>query len=152
MFEGEGSVSYHRSRAFVYVFLSLESTDEDSVRRFGEIVGGSVRGPYERVPFFGSKKPYWSWSVSGRKAEALLAEHGFIRHLGMRRRGQIARVLGMATAPAKRLRKTHCTHGHKFTKANTYHWRGHRACRRCARERQARRRALDKSPAERGGR
>ena len=32
--------------------------------------------------------------------------------------------------------KTHCVHGHKFNKENTYHWKGHRICRQCTKERQ----------------
>lgn len=34
-------------------------------------------------------------------------------------------------------RKTHCKHGHEYTSENTYHWRGHRVCRTCQKERRA---------------
>lgn len=46
------------------------------------------------------------------------------------------------TSPsAVHARKTHCTHGHKFTPENTYHWRGGRKCRACHRRLNAKWRA-----------
>lgn len=42
---------------------------------------------------------------------------------------------------AKRARQTHCQHGHEFDAKNTYVTaRGHRRCRRCAADSEARRR------------
>ena len=35
------------------------------------------------------------------------------------------------SASALAARKTHCAHGHEFSEANTYCWRGHRKCRPC---------------------
>lgn len=34
-------------------------------------------------------------------------------------------------ATARNSRKTHCAHGHEFTEANTYLYRGWRVCRKC---------------------
>ena len=43
---------------------------------------------------------------------------------------------------AQQARQTHCKHGHPFDEANTYRWRGHRACRTCQRIRDVARDAL----------
>ena len=47
-------------------------------------------------------------------------------------------VLRGISPAAMQKRQTHCIHGHEFTPENTYEWRGHRACRTCAAERELR--------------
>jgi hypothetical protein len=41
---------------------------------------------------------------------------------------------------ANNARKTHCKHGHEYTEANTYVWRGARICRACNERRRRERR------------
>jgi hypothetical protein len=58
------------------------------------------------------------------------------------RRENILRGRSPAAVNAAKVR---CDHGHAFTVANTYTWRGHRQCRACARKRG--RRAQRRAPA-----
>lgn len=44
-------------------------------------------------------------------------------------------VLRGDSPAARNARKTRCDHGHRFTRANTYRWHGHRQCRACIRRR-----------------
>ena len=41
-------------------------------------------------------------------------------------------------AGLKKKSQQYCEHGHPFDEANTYHWRGHRYCRKCRADRQRR--------------
>jgi hypothetical protein len=58
LFEGEGSIVFMaRGNSVV---LSLQMTDEDVVRRFGEIMRcGRVAGPFKHKDY----KPTWYWRV-----------------------------------------------------------------------------------------
>lgn len=54
LFEGEGSIGAKR--------LQLKMISEESVRRFGAVIGvGKVYGPYGPYPSQLGKKPYWMW-------------------------------------------------------------------------------------------
>jgi hypothetical protein len=67
LIEGEGTFYLNKGR---YPVVAVIMTDEDIIKRCKEFTGiGSVRGPY--LPY-NSKKPLWSWKVSGRKAAALM--------------------------------------------------------------------------------
>lgn len=61
LFEGEGSILV-TGRPGYGIRLQLKMTDEDVVRRFRDITGGVVRGPYQSHQDDGHKrKPYWMW-------------------------------------------------------------------------------------------
>lgn len=63
LFEGEGCFSWNVQRnGRKHPAISLKSTDEDVVRRFGRIMQcGSVTGPQLRE----GRKPIWTWRVTG---------------------------------------------------------------------------------------
>lgn len=141
LFEGEGSVSVvpntARSRR-IYMRLDMHSTDDDVLKRFGAVVGvGRVRGPYltngkNHKPHH---KPYWTWSITGRRALLLATHAPFADQLGSRRRSRIAEViaiLGKQPPHSGNGNKTHCPQGHPYDEENTYRApTGGRMCRKC---------------------
>jgi hypothetical protein len=69
LFEGEGTMyaSYPGARSFS---VSLNSTDEDVVRRLHDLVGiGNVYGPYEKS---NGRKQQWAWVAQGTAARDFL--------------------------------------------------------------------------------
>ena len=87
LFEGEGSIVPSSAGA---IRLQLKMTDEDVVRRFGELVGGRVYGPYlqNSVILRGfARKPFWCWS-SGGTTHAWKLLHQWWPWLGLRRRAR----------------------------------------------------------------
>jgi hypothetical protein len=106
-------------------------TDEDSVRRFHRAVG--VGNVYTRRQYENSKLQ-WVWNANGSEVERVIEM--LWPGLGARRQGRAEEVLIAAAASPKRILKTHCIHGHKYTDDNTI-WRkgrpGERRCRQCAR-------------------
>lgn len=88
LYEGEGSVTYKRSktRRSSSLRAAILSTDQDvmemMVRRSGT---GSVSGP--AGPYGVSKKPHWLWSVHGDAAVEFL--RAILPWLGSRRVDQI---------------------------------------------------------------
>jgi len=98
LFEGEGSIyscpmRYNSRTGRIGIRLELHMTDEDVVRRFGEIVGiGTVRGPY-RSGGDDRFRPRWKWRASGAAAVKFLTESGILDLLGERRRGRAEAIL-----------------------------------------------------------
>ena len=95
IFEGEGSIDTKverrpNDRIYRYPRLQLSMTDEDTVRRFVDVVGGTVRGPY---PNGEGHKQVWRWVVSHRSAEAVMQR--FLPLLGERRTAKWAEVMGI---------------------------------------------------------
>lgn len=110
LFEGEGSAYIRgggRTSERIYLSLEIHMTDEDVVRRFGEVVGfGTVRGPYTSG---GSDqfKPRWKWAACGAEAYKLARSPEFYGQLGTRRRARLAEIIAAIDAqpPAERTRK-----------------------------------------------
>ena len=68
VFEGEGSISVHKSNGGrnKYPMLQMSMTDQDVMITFAEIVGGKVNGPYRyKEPH---KKPYFKWATYNAEA------------------------------------------------------------------------------------
>lgn len=84
LFEGEGCITKNKG----IPVLKLTMTDEDVVRRFGEVMGtGSVTGPYENSKkLCENPKPLWWWAAYGMNA--LIAYSKLHPWLGTRRREQ----------------------------------------------------------------
>lgn len=104
LFEGEGSIyaapaAGRSSRSGrISLRLELHMTDEDVVRRFGDIVGvGTVRGPY-RSGGDDRFRPRWKWRVSGAVAVQFLTESGLLTFLGQRRRAKAEEILAALAA------------------------------------------------------
>ena len=75
--------------------MRLTSTDEDSPRRFYEIIGaGKVYGPYHQGP---PRKPNWVWVAYG--VDALLAIQLLAPWLGERRRARARDLFGADYVP-----------------------------------------------------
>lgn len=83
LFEGEGSVVPVKGG----VRLQLKMTDEDVVRRFCAIVGGTVYGPYS---YDDIRKPAWAWTSDGADPQRIA--EGFWPWLGVRRRARIEQL------------------------------------------------------------
>ena len=113
----------------------LAMTDEDTVRRFSEVIGFGSIGNAGRSPSCPSHwKPQWTWQCnSHEKVQALVAMLWF--GLGARRRARAAEILRLARQTRGRSEhRTHCPRGHAYTSANTYvDPRGRRVCRTCDR-------------------
>jgi hypothetical protein len=63
LFEGEGCVYAKPDKGRVRIAVSLDSCDEDVLRRFADVVGvGRVYGPYNHSR---GTKPYWKWKATG---------------------------------------------------------------------------------------
>jgi hypothetical protein len=91
LFEGEGCMTQSGGRKV----MRLASTDEDTVRRFSEIIAvGKIYGPYEQGP---PRKPFWVWVASG--VDALLALRLMISWLGERRRKRACELFGQRFVP-----------------------------------------------------
>lgn len=99
LFEGEGCVTLHKSsrigkhgQEYFYPWLAMKMTDEDVIRRFAAVLGGSVTGPCkQKNP---NHKPYWNWKLT--KIEEVQATlRSLWPYLGGRRRAKAAEVLAM---------------------------------------------------------
>jgi hypothetical protein len=106
LFEGEGCIwvkkAYRNGRN--YAIMGMQSTDEDVLRRFQAVVGGTLNGPYQPKDTRSRRKPYWCWQLAGRsKIERLLGQ--LWPYLGERRRARATEVL-TETAPDERRRST----------------------------------------------
>lgn len=145
LFEGEGSIGLRKSSARGrperrYPVLSLQMTCVDVVQRFHAVVG---RGRIHSRP---AGRDGWKdsavWAVSSaRDVEALLTV--FLPYLGEKKTREAEAVLLVcATIGLPMKERTHCTHGHEFTPANTgYISRNgvrQRRCLACRRERRRR--------------
>lgn len=136
LFEGEGSISLmqQRGRKSVSIIVHLGTTDQDIAARFHAIVGvGNITIRERENP---RHKRQWIWQAAAiadvRHVVRLLAPW-----LGMRRSARVHEVLAAYDkAPARRVSKTHCPHGHEFTAENTMRVSGSRRCRECNRRSQ----------------
>ena len=93
LFEGEGSITYPGKQLGPgrRVRLQLKMTDEDVVRRFQQVVGGIVYGPYKYLHKDGHiRKAAWMWTSDGVDAAELLRR--WWPWLGERRRARIEEV------------------------------------------------------------
>jgi hypothetical protein len=101
LFEGEGTFVVFKNggpAAYRYPQAKVSMTDEDVVRRFGDVLGfGTVNGPYDSYGARGKRrKPIWTWHGNGlEKTQALVA--AFWPWFGERRRGRAAEVLHLAS-------------------------------------------------------
>jgi hypothetical protein len=134
LFEGEGSISISTASRFGH--LRIVGTDEDTVRKFSEIVKcGAVYGPYtvkQRRLDGAHKKPFWSWQTGHRDhVRAVLS--AMYPWLSERRRQRADEVFAVPLSSLlSNGSKTHCKNGHEFTDENTYLARsGARHCRTC---------------------
>lgn len=101
LFEGEGCITIMKTkgrvkkdgtggeRIYRYPRLTMSLTDEDVLRRFGAIAGGTIRGPYHKNPKY---KPIWYWQVGGEAAKKT-AEF-LLPYLGTRRAARLFEVFG----------------------------------------------------------
>lgn len=143
-FEGEGCIfvrKIQRRSGSVRITLGLtaNSTDEDTVLRFQDIVGcGSTAGP-RTVKAFPNRKPCWRWAAVGQDALALCHNPLFISNLGARRRARSAEIVGMVISPdnppAAGAWGDLCRRGHRFSHTNTRMYGNDRICLTCERER-----------------
>jgi hypothetical protein len=108
LFEGEGSLLLRQPRRkagqrirYRQPVATLNMTDEDSVRHFGDAIGvGKVSGPHNE--HHAHHKPYYRWQVTG--FEGVQAAIAMLwPGLGARRRQQATDVLvGFRAAGARR--------------------------------------------------
>lgn len=144
LFEGEGCFTHKKSR---WLSAYLTSTDEDVVRRFGNVMPfGKVRGPYNAQGSLRQRwhKQKWYWTATTfERFQAVVAM--FWPWLGERRRSRAVELLTAAKALKWRA-VTQCLRGHEYTAENTYIGpdgaRYCRTCRRVKREQREERRTL----------
>lgn len=82
-FEAEGCASGGVRRPRFALWL----TEEATLRRFAEVVGGGVTGPYQRTRFGRRVHAQWAWQVSGFE-RCLPVYLAFRPYLGRRRRAR----------------------------------------------------------------
>lgn len=82
LFEGEGAICQDKKGR---VRLSLKMTDFDCVRRFAEVVGGRVYGPYSYESKDGYKRQPWLLWHSDGTAPKVIIEQFWPWVLGRRR-------------------------------------------------------------------
>jgi hypothetical protein len=91
VFEGEGCMTVSNGRPT----MRLNSTDEDTPRRFFEIVGaGKVYGPYARA---WPRKAVWIWVAYG--IDAMLTVQLLSPWFGRRRRARARDLFGADFVP-----------------------------------------------------
>lgn len=95
LFEGEGTIIAGRR-------MSLAMTDEDTVRRFCDVVGsGVISGPYrDKVP---NRKPMWRWDLNDTRTVYHLLKKWY-PHLSEHRRAQADRYFAAVPQEPRRRR------------------------------------------------
>lgn len=103
LFEGEGCIMVMKSKGrlrkngtyngkiYKNPRLCMSMTDEDIIRRFHAIFGGTVRGPYIKQKKL-NRKPIWYWQANGKIA--INAAQKMYPYLGIRRKNKIFEVFG----------------------------------------------------------
>jgi len=87
LLEGEGSFDAHRGK---YPRIRLAMTDRDVVGRAASLMDAKVRLSLHPAP----AKATWHTEISGERAAEIMRE--ILPHMGTRRSGRIADVLGVA--------------------------------------------------------
>jgi hypothetical protein len=88
LLEGEGCFDLHRGR---YPRIRLGMSDRDVVGRAATLLGGKVRLSLKPAP----QSAMWHVEISGTKAVAVMRL--ILPHMGTRRSGKIATILGHAS-------------------------------------------------------
>jgi hypothetical protein len=91
LLEGEGTFDAHRGK---YPRIRLAMTDRDVVGRAASLMGTTLRLSLHPAPV----KATWHSEVSGPRAAEIMRE--ILPHMGARRSGKIAEVLGVVAFPA----------------------------------------------------
>lgn len=91
LLEGEGSFDLHRGK---YPRVRVGMTDRDVIGRAATLIGSGVRLSLKREPYAAT----WHAEVSGPKAVAVM--RAILPHMGARRSGRIAQILGHAEVRA----------------------------------------------------
>lgn len=87
LLEGEGTFDLHRGK---YPRVRVGMTDRDVVGRAATLMGSRVTSRFHKAPF----QATWHAEVTGEKAEEIMA--AILPHMGSRRSGRIASILGHA--------------------------------------------------------
>lgn len=93
LLEGEGAFDLHRGK---YPRIRLAMTDRDTVGRAATLLDGKVRLSLKPAP----QQATWHVEISGTKAAAIMRL--ILPHMGARRSGKIATVLGHASLDGTR--------------------------------------------------
>jgi hypothetical protein len=92
LFEGEGCIMSSGPSRYHGIQLTLNSTDEDVVRKFYEIVGvGNFSGPF-MYKSSKMKKPQWRWQTA-KQAHVLFVICKFFPYLSQRRKEKAVEVI-----------------------------------------------------------
>jgi hypothetical protein len=87
LLEGEGSFDAHRGR---YPRIRLAMTDRDIVGRAASLMDSKIRLALHPAP----AQATWHTEISGERAAEIMRD--ILPHMGTRRSGKIANVLGVA--------------------------------------------------------
>jgi hypothetical protein len=136
LFEGEGCISFTSKRT---VQIRIVSTDKDVVESVDRLVPSpnGIRS-YAPKP---NRKQQWVWVISKREVNQDFLNQ-ILPYLHSRRRARALEALeALALNWGKAQERTHCPRGHPLSGDNVYsHGSGHRQCRQCMRDNDARRR------------
>jgi len=91
LLEGEGSFDAHRGK---YPRIRLAMTDRDVVGRAASLMDAKIRLALHPAP----AKATWHTEISGTRAAEIMRQ--ILPHMGSRRSGKIADVLGVVAFPA----------------------------------------------------
>jgi hypothetical protein len=91
LLEGEGSFDLHRDK---YPRVRVGMTDRDVVGRAATLFGSRIRLTLRPAPY----QATWHAEISGEKAAQIMRE--ILPHMGARRSGRIASILGHAALGA----------------------------------------------------
>ncbi len=117
-------------------FWRLITVDEAGCWVWG---GSRTAGGYGRYQYQLSKAYVHHWT-GGKPPEGLVTDH-LCRNRACCNPAHLefvsprTNVLRGEGLPAGRAKKTHCLRGHSLTDSNAYHYKGHRFCKICSRER-----------------
>lgn len=129
-FDGEGCVGDDRGRLRVQTVNSNQAVLQEMRERYG----GTVFSRNERVDHTAT----YCHQIYGRRAYAMLRS---LRPYLRVKLAEVEAVLSRPEPPLTGRDKTHCVHGHAYTKENTsIRKSGRRTCRTCDRDRKRRER------------
>ena len=131
--EGEGSFYKSCNKRGSLVFnVSAEQTTLEPLERLSNLFGGNMSTRYNDRYTDGK---LYRWYCNGARAAGIAMT--LYSLMTKKRKLQIVNSLGVwLKTPIRNGLKTHCKHGHEYTKENTYvRPRRQRECRKCIRER-----------------
>ena len=123
--EAEGSFHFSKQK---HLHVAASQVQTEPLKRLKRIFGGNIYNHQKaRTP---NHRDTLQWMAVGSRAAGVCMT--LYSLMSEKRKGQIKEALeGWKSTGIKPQHWTHCKHGHEFTEASIYMWRGKRNCRIC---------------------